>query len=200
MDRSDCTELNFITKASNLPSILAMGILSYNRAASVGHQSVANEEVQLRRAAVTVTNGLNLHDYANLYVNARNPMMYVLCSDDAELVVLRIDPAILDIQGVVLSDMNAARNLVRFGPAEEILPLLKRERIFTEYWTHEDPFDRDRHKGEMCAEVLVPNVVPVEYVTGIYVSCESTRKSVSQMCDTLPIVVDPIRFFKGGKG
>ncbi len=200
MDRSECVELGFITRVDNLASILEFGILSYNVAVTVDHQSVANEEVQGLRAAVVIPPGLNLHDYANLYINARNPMMYFLRNHHTELVVLRVDASVLELPDVVLSDMNAARNMVRFGPPDEMLPRLDRNRIFARYWNHDDPMESYRHKGEMCAEVLVPGSVPPDYITGIYVSCKSTEHSVSQVCDTVPIVIDAYRFFQGEPG
>jgi ssDNA thymidine ADP-ribosyltransferase, DarT len=59
MTFDDLEELHFITPIANLPSILQHGILSHDRAEKVPHQSVANMEVQDRRASRRVPNGLN---------------------------------------------------------------------------------------------------------------------------------------------
>src|SRR2546425_4346574 len=70
-------ELHYITPMENVPSILAQGILSHRRAGKLRHQSIAMPEVQARRAGRIVPGGRPLHDYVNLYICARNPMLYV---------------------------------------------------------------------------------------------------------------------------
>ncbi len=76
MERHELTELHYITPIGNVPSILRQGILSHIRLQRVEHESVAMEEIQDRRAKVIVPGGLKLHEYVNLYICARNPMMY----------------------------------------------------------------------------------------------------------------------------
>ncbi|MGB9616904.1 MAG: DarT ssDNA thymidine ADP-ribosyltransferase family protein, partial [Desulfomonilaceae bacterium] len=76
MHRSELRELHYITPIANVPSILCMGILSYNQAKREKHQSVAMDDIQDRRARVVVPRGRKLHEYVNLYICARNPMMY----------------------------------------------------------------------------------------------------------------------------
>jgi hypothetical protein len=199
VDRSEITALSFITHASNLPSILEHGILSHSRAADIEHRSVAMEEIQERRSAIQVPNGLRLHDYANLYINPRNPMMYkvALGYGHRDLLVLKISPTILDLTGTVVCDMNAARSMVRFGTVNEMVPLLDGGRIFARYWAHsDDQIDTHRHKGEMCAEVLVPDVVDPMYINSISVSCETARAALHRST-TLPVEVDEYLFFEG---
>lgn len=70
------TEFQCIMPLENIPSVLAHGILSYELAARLPHRSVAMEEVQDKRDVKQVPGGLKLHQYANLYFHARNPMMY----------------------------------------------------------------------------------------------------------------------------
>ena len=199
MDRSDCAELNYIVPIANLPSILDLGILSHNRVAEIEHKSVAMVEIQEIRSSVKLPNDQDLHDYANLYFNARNAMLYKVISESShrDLAVLRIDSAVLDHPGVIASDTNAARNMVRFGTPNEIVPLLDRDRLFARSWDHANLVMKYRHKGEMCAEVLIPHSVPTEYLIGISVSCEATKSVVSQLCDTLPVIVNEYQFFQG---
>lgn len=109
MRRDELDELQFIAPITNAASILDMGILSHNRARRLDHESVADEEVQDRRRQ-QVPNGRRLHDYANLYINARNGMMYRLVSPPATcdvLCVSCVSPAVLDLPGVVIADCNA---------------------------------------------------------------------------------------------
>ena len=60
----------------NIPSVIKVGILSHAKAAKLSHHSVALQRVQDLRDKVKVPGGLMLHQYANLYFHARNPMMY----------------------------------------------------------------------------------------------------------------------------
>jgi O-acetyl-ADP-ribose deacetylase (regulator of RNase III)/uncharacterized protein YwgA len=81
MNRSDFSELHFITMIANVPSIMQNGILCNRRAKQLQHVSIAMLEIQDLRANKIVPGGRALHDYANLYFSARNPMLYKGRSD-----------------------------------------------------------------------------------------------------------------------
>ena len=70
------TELHCIMPIDNINSVMTHGILSHERAAKLPHRSVALQPVQDRRDQKQVPGGLKLHQYANLYFHARNPMLY----------------------------------------------------------------------------------------------------------------------------
>ena len=71
------------------------GILSHRFADKVPHESVAMQEVQDRRMNKIVPGtGKRLHDYANIYFCARNPMLYKRKDTHTELCVLRISTAV----------------------------------------------------------------------------------------------------------
>jgi len=112
--REELSELHYIAHMSNVASILGQGILSNRRASQVGHTSVAMQAVQDRRAKVVVPGGRKLHDYANLYVCARNPMLYKRQGQHADLCVLQVSTDVLDLLGVVVTDANASSDYVRF--------------------------------------------------------------------------------------
>jgi hypothetical protein len=97
----------------NIPSVLKFGILSNERAAKLQHRSVAMEDVQEKRELKHVPGGLELHQYANLYFHARNPMLYKR-KDEASLCVLRVSSEVIQLPGVVLADCNASSPYVRF--------------------------------------------------------------------------------------
>ena len=108
MRRDDLPELHYIAPIANLASIRQNGILSHKRASKVQHTSVAMREMQERREKVVVPGGRPLHEYVNLYVCARNKMLFKIKGKHAELCVLRITVDILDLPGVVVSDQNAS--------------------------------------------------------------------------------------------
>ena len=114
MIRSEINEFHFITPISNLSSILEHGILSNQLASKIRHETVALEEVQERRDKKSVPGGLRLHHYANVYFDARNPMMYKRRLMHEQLCVISVNDSVLDLPDVVVSDCNAARDSARF--------------------------------------------------------------------------------------
>jgi hypothetical protein len=193
--RDEIEELGYITPIRNVPSIVKLGLLSHTRAARVLHLSIAKEGVQSIRAQKSVPNGLRLHDYVNLYFNPRNPMMYLRKDSHASCCILRIDPAVLDLEGVVVTDRNAARFAVFHSP-DEGLALIDRDMAFAQYWTHDDPIEQDRRKALQCAEVLVPHVVPTEYVRGAWISCHPAAEALTALGFDLAIDQKPYLFFQ----
>lgn len=108
MKREELEELHYIVPIINVPSICVHGILSHNKAETVEHESCAMQEIQDRRAKVIVPGGKPLHEYANLYFHARNPMMYKRKENHMVLCILVVSTDVLDLPGVVITDCNAA--------------------------------------------------------------------------------------------
>lgn len=105
------TELHNIMPLANIPLVLQHGILSHEEAAKLPHDSVALSEIQERRDIKRVPGGLKLHQYANLYFCARNPMLFRRKNEAASLCVLQVGKHVLTLPSVVLSDQNAAKRL-----------------------------------------------------------------------------------------
>lgn len=196
MDRGRLRELHCIMPIVNLRSVMQAGILSHRRAESVAHGSVADAEIQDRRARVRVPGGRPLHEYANLYFHARNPMMYRRKERHAELAVLSIDTSILDLPGVVVTDRNAAVDFVRFAPAPGALAIVDEELTFAEFWTHADFYEQLRRKQAKQAEVLVPDRVVPHVIKGAYVSCPVGRDAVAELDTGLDTRQHPHLFFR----
>jgi len=132
MNRNDLLELHYITEISNVALIMAYGILSHKRAGRVKHNSVAMEEIQDRRKRKAVPGGRPLHEYVNLYICARNPMLYKLRSKHAELCVLRINTDVLDLPGVVITDGNASSDYALSRAAPQGLKIVDHALTFAE--------------------------------------------------------------------
>jgi len=184
MKREDIKELHYITHIDNLLSISKNGILSHEKSKKMQHKSVANTEVQEHRAKVVIPGGRKLHCYANLYFNARNPMMYVIVVDNEkhkELAVIQVDPSVLDGDGVIISDRNASSKYVRFYPSPDGLAKLNKDYIFAKYWTDSDPFIELEKRSTICAEVLIPDCIPPEFIKGIHVSCNESLEKVKSL-------------------
>lgn len=197
MKRFDLKELHYITPIDNVTSIFTNGVLCNKGAARLKHKSVALESVQDRRRNKAVPGGKHLHDYVNLYFHARNPMMYRRKEDHVELCVIAIDTAVLDLAGVVVTDMNAAKDIARFYPADKGLANIDYELVFAEDWRHHgNPVEYERHKGIKCAEVLVPACILTKCIKRIYVSGEQSLAVVKKIVTGVPVVVNAHLFFQ----
>jgi len=197
MKRADLRELHYITPIANLESIMHHGLLSKRKANSLGPESIAMEEVQVKRENKRIPGGHYLHEYVNLYFNARNPMLYKRKNLHAKICVLRIMPAVLGLPDVIIADGNAASDYTRFWTSVDGLDEVDDTIVFAEYWTDEDEIAEWRKKRIKCAEVLVPDRVDPQFIVGAYVSCEKAKLEVEAMNLNLHISVDPHLFFIG---
>ena len=190
-------KLYYIAPIENIPSIMEDGILCHNLAERVQHHSIALTVVQERREGKRIPQGKFLHDYVNLYFNARNPMLYLRKARYAEICVLEIEATILSLTGVVVSDMNASRDLCKFMSPDEALKKLNFDMIYARYWTHPaDPLEEYQHKGLVCAEVLVPGVVHFDRVMKAYVAEDEGADRLLSSGFSKPVTIEPDMFFR----
>jgi hypothetical protein len=138
-----------------------------------------------------------LHDYANLYICPRNPMLLKRSNMREELCVLRVSPTVLDIPGAIVTPSNAGSKYTRtFKPAPGGLAFVDYERTFADWWTHPgNQIEEWRHSSQKCAEVLVPNLVPPTYITGAYVCSEAAQASMNIAVDGLAVTIHRHLFF-----
>ena len=194
MNRNDIKELHFITYIENVPSILKIGILSHKRSQNIGFYDISESGVQERRAKKKIPGtNKNLHDYANLYFDAHNPMLSARRSKNDIICVLRTADSILDIEGVIITDQNAARECW-FKTVAEGLPLLNKEEIYATYWIDNDFFKQNRLKGIKCAEVLVPEIVNRDYIIGAYVASDTARSNLCKISN-IDVIINNKMFF-----
>ena len=186
MDRNHIKELYFITYIDNLPSILKLGILSRNAVVrkKTNFKDVSEPGVQDRRAGKKIPGtSKELHDYANLYFDAHNPMLSARRSENNKICVLRINTNVLDLKGIIVTDMNAARDC-RFMPLDEGLSSIDRNKVYMINW--KDPNDwinEYRQAGIKCAEILVPEYVESRYIVGAYVANRIALDAFKQVSD-----------------
>ena len=203
MDRRDVGELFYIVPLPNVPSIIAIGLLSDVGAAAVAHKSVADPTIKARRATRTVSASHRLPDFVNLYFCARNKMMFKIHANNPSLdhmCVLRLSHRLLDIEDAVIADGNASSDYTRFDSVAVGLPRLDADRIHAEYWTHHpDEVDRWEHGRVKAAELLVLDVVDPEFILGGLVATATATAALRPMIAPRPVVVAPYVFFRGPK-
>lgn len=195
MDGRVC-EFQSIMPIENISSVLEFGILSNERVKALRHQSVAMQEIQERRDKKRVPGGLKLHQYANLYFHARNPMMYKRRPEAPRLCVLRVSTDVRHEKGVVFTDCNAASGYVRFlHPSQS--RLLNFDAIFALDWRHpDDEIAEIRHRSQKCAEVLVPHCVEPRFLIGAYVVDAVRLNQMKALGFNLPVSIDSEMFFR----
>lgn len=126
--------------------------------------------IQDRRAKKVVPGGLRLHDYANLYFNARNKMMSKKRLEHDRLCVLRVSPDVLHLPKAVIADQNASSNYVAFLSSPEGLQRLHAEEVFVRSWKCPGEEHREWRLGSIvCAELLVPHQIASKFIIGAYV-------------------------------
>lgn len=194
MNKNDVNELHFITYIDNVPSIMGQGILSHNKSKKFNPRDISEKGVQDRRAVKKIP-GINksLHDYVNLYFDAHNPMLSARRTENDEICVLRVKCSVLDIEGVIVADKNAARECW-FKTVDEGLSLLNKDEIYAEFWLHGDYWEQERRKGIKCAEVLVPHCVRPDLIFGAYVANDMALNKLRKVSD-LKVIKNSSLFF-----
>ncbi len=190
----DVPELHFIAPMQNVPSILKLGILSHHEATRLKAASVASALIQARRQNKILPNAGPLHSYANLYFHARNPMMCAIQPRREQLAVLRIDRAVLNLSGAIVSDGNASSSYTRFHPSPAGLALLSKELVFARDWRSPDQITYWRQKSARCAEVLVPKLVEPRFIFGALVSSAAAQAALAALAPSLTSTVEPDLF------
>lgn len=171
------------------------GILSHSQAKLVQHDSVAMPEIQEKRQNKQIPGARLLHEYANLYFDAHNPMLSKLRAHNDSICILRINTAVLDIAGAIIADRNAASKWARFNPSPAGLTLLNKDMVFTKYWTSRNEFQEWEQKAVKCAEVLVPDTVDPKFIIGVYVANQTALTALQALNLNLPAAVKSDIFF-----
>lgn len=188
------TGLYNIMPFRNISSVLSLGILSNFLAEKLPHVSVAMNEVQSRRDKVNVPNGMPLHQYANLYFDARNPMMYK--RQDEDICVLKISPRVLDLENVVISDRNASSDYASFHEPTKILDKLDYDMIYAKSWVDANYYLMLKKKSVKCAEVLIPEKILPQYIIGAAVKNQEDKERLEEMGFNKKIYIEKELFFK----
>lgn len=198
MPKPDIKNLYYITHKNNLPSIVEKGILSHNiiRAEDVSHGSIANEEIVKRRGKIKTPDQKSLWNYANLYFQPRNPMMYRVSIEKGveNLAVVSIDKKVLYASGAWIADGNAADATTQFyTPPDGLNALARQWKIVQSEWWN----DRNGSKRKIMSECLVPNKVAPEHIDTIYViNKDAQTQAVKNIGTKIPVISEPKMFFQ----
>ena len=185
-----------ITPIHNVPSIMEHGILCYDLASKIPHISIALNDVQKRRNSVKIPNGMRLHQYANLYFTYHNPMLYKKQEQAEDLCILAISSEVLDYEGCIVTDRNAATSLVKFYSPAAGIEQIDFDLVYAKFWTHPDLNAQNNHKAIKCAEVLIPRKVPYEQILNACVVSEEAKQKLIKTGFDREITVKPSVFYR----
>ena len=154
-------------------------------------------EIQDVRAKKRVPGGLALHDYANLYFNGRNKMMAKKRPEHDRLCALRVSTNALNIPEAVIADQNASSKYALFLPSPLGLQKLNHDEVFVRSWKCPDDQIREWRLGSVvCAELLVPDVVPSRLILGAYILDDTARTRFTEVEANLECVINADIFLR----
>lgn len=199
MKRRSAQQLFYITHIDNIPSILQKGIFSHERIESekIPFTRIYDESIVSNRHMITVPDGRNLWHFANVYFQARNPMLYRVIHEKSEddIAVLGLRSEVLERPDVYITTGNAAHSLSHIlypMEARKKLNEIIENSVELEWW-HEE----DGSKRKIMAECLVPDEIAPAMVQCIYVAKRKTLEKIKKLVkrDDIPIVMEPNMFF-----
>jgi hypothetical protein len=128
-------------------------------------------------------------------------MMYRVLSggriQHADLCVLRVNTEVLNLPDVVVVDQNASSDYAGFYPSPAGLRKIDRDLVFAEYWTHpNNPIEELLRGSIICSEVLVPDCIDPDHITGAYVSCQEANAALEVLKVNIPVAINPYLFFR----
>lgn len=199
MKKLNIKSLYYITHVNNLPFILEQGILSHARIEEmkVAFTPVYDSSIVSNRKAKFTPDRKSLWEYANLYFQPRNPMMYRVIheKDKQSIAVIGVNPGMLNEKGIFITDGNAANNPTRFYSLTDGLKVIQQQwKIVQSDWWN----DLDGSKRKIMAECLLPDQIGPEYIHSIFVTDHITKKRVEGIIGQrrIPVIPEPHMFFQ----
>ena len=199
MRRRNFKELFYITHIDNIPSMLKNGIFSHERIEStkIPFTRIYAEDIVSNRHKITVPDGRNLWHFANVYFQARNPMLYRVIHEKTEdnIAVLGLRSEILERHDIYVTTGNAAHSMSDILyplDAQKQIPEIIKNSVDLEWWHSEDG-----SKRKIMAECLVPEFISSDMIQSIYVAKHKTQTQVKNLIVgyDIPIILEPNMFF-----
>jgi len=198
MPKPDIKGLFYITHSNNIESILRHGILSHAlvEKRKIPFASIYDAKIVSNRHERKTPNGKSLWNYANLYFQPRNAMLYRVINeiDKKDIAIIGVRPDILQQPNVFVSTGNAASLPSDILPAKDGLQVIHRmwNVINNEWWN-----DADGSKRKMMAECLVPEAVSPDLIQAIYVANHSIAETLrNDLRSDVLIIPEPHMFFQ----
>jgi hypothetical protein len=169
----------------NVPLVLALGILAFNKVGSFARRNLSDWAVQMRRASLLISDR-PIHDYVPLYFATHTPMQYRLTEsarrtiEQKELVFIELDATrVFQIPGVLFADGNAAAEDTRFYHDLSCLKRLDWHVIH-----HVRRCQTREYRRRKMAEVLVPEKVPSTCFNRLVVFSGESQLTIKRLVES----------------
>ena len=203
--KEDIRSFYYITHKDNLTSILERGIYSHQKIKdeNIKATKIYDEEVISVRENKIVNSDSCLSQYANLYFQPRNPMLFRVLSEAGDgsyhkgvesIVLLEINRDIFEVENSYIATLNAATSEAQFYSNIDFAKgLFQIDNIIldNEAWWN----DLAGGKQKIMAEFLVKDNIPPNYITAIYTASNSLQNDLSAKIKGKGIILDKIKFF-----
>lgn len=197
----DIKNLYYITHIENLPSIISQGILSHEEVErqNISFTPIYDTNIVSKRKDKSTPDKQSLWQYANLYFQPRNPMMYRVVNETntnkRNIAVVAVKPTVLSQSGVIITDGNAASDVTAFYSGSEGKGILNNnwKIIQNEWWN-----DEDGSKRKIMSQCLVPKIVQTNLIDSIFVADYQTKTKIQGLLGSvnIPIIPEPNMFFQ----
>ncbi|MFN4219616.1 MAG: DarT ssDNA thymidine ADP-ribosyltransferase family protein [bacterium] len=190
--------LYYITHIDNIPSILERGILCHRliEKENIKYTPIYNVDIVASKKEKKLPDGRNLWDFANLYFQPRNAMLYrvVLDLGIENIAIVGLKNSILYKEDIFIENGNTASPYTIILPIKQARKHIKdiRKKVDREWWALEDG-----SKRELMAECLVPGKVSSSYISEIYVPNHEVKSKLQSKIPevNIPIIPEPELFF-----
>jgi hypothetical protein len=181
-------DLWHISHRKNIKNILMLGILSHHDAYEMIDKikDISDPGAQQWRKNIEPIYNREIHDYAPLYFEPYNPMLYVRREEIEKLCLLKVSLDVLVEGNFLITDGNAASRDTMFSNSTEFLDELPWDCIRAKYWN-----DFDDGKRKKCAEILVYPRIEPDYFEDIFCYSEKTKQKLYSQEISAKILTEP---------
>jgi len=151
-----------------------------------------------RRKEKITPSGKGLWEYANLYFQPRNPMMYRVIHEarsKEDIAVVGLTPQVMNKPEALITDGNAANDPTLFYTVPEGKKVLQAQWKFinNDWWN-----DLDGSKRKIMAECLIPAFIESSFIHTIFVANQAAKERVERIISSynVSVVPEPHMFFR----
>ena len=158
-----------LTHRDNIKNILIKGIMNHQAAQDFDYVDISNQGVQDRRIKKEPIHGRKIHEYAPLFINPKNAMLYSIKKERNELCLVEVSLDVLECE-YIFTDGNAARIETSFygDTVDRILfEQIPWDTVFSESWTQN--YERNETiMSHMQSEFLIYPSIKPKYIKKIH--------------------------------
>ena len=179
-----------MTHKDNVGGIIEKGILNHYDAHSDNFKpfDISDHNAQRWREYIEPRYSRRIHEYAPLYINPRNPMLFVRREIQRDICLIAVSLDVMVEYEFLVTDGNAASRGTLFGNTLDDLNLIPWDVLNGNFWD-----DYEDGKRKKCAEVLIHPKVSPKYINQVHCYSPQTCDLISGL--GLRVYLTPKLFF-----